>query len=167
MDERWHSSNRNQGTGGSAGPANEISPDEIRNLGAFTVGGPGIANEHSGRQLLDLGFDREANAFLFARVDYTPLAVGQVSITVEPLNGFSGNIVDEGIVPAVFTSVVFNVMEFPMLGDMDNNGQINAFDVSPFVERLVTGTYQIEADTNSDGVVDLLDVQPFVEMFGG
>ena len=145
----------------------DILPDYIGRLTAFTLGGPGIINEHTGPERLDLGYDSEANAFLFARVDYTPLSVGKVSIAAGPYNGHDGNIVDEESVPAIFAAIIINVMEFPMLGDVDNSGDVNAFDIEPFVEKLTTGAYQIEADTNSDNKVDLLDVQPFVEMIGG
>ena len=37
-------------------------------------------------------------------------------------------------------------------------------DITPFVQILVSGDYQTEADTNEDGVVNLLDVDMFIEV---
>ena len=53
--------------------------------------------------------------------------------------------------------------EEPLLGDVDRNGTINLLDILPFVNVLVGGSYQIEADLNIDNTVNLLDVEPFVE----
>jgi hypothetical protein len=44
----------------------------------------------------------------------------------------------------------------------------NGLDVAPFVEVLLSGPYQPEADMNEDQVVNGLDVDPFVAaMVGG
>ena len=51
-----------------------------------------------------------------------------------------------------------------LLGDVNQDGNIDLLDVAPFVELLVNGQFQIEADINSDGGVDLLDVALFVEL---
>ena len=51
-----------------------------------------------------------------------------------------------------------------VLGDVDLNGFVNLLDVAPFVEVLLQGIYQAEADVNQDQEVDLLDVEPFVEL---
>ena len=44
---------------------------------------------------------------------------------------------------------------------------VNLLDVGPFVDRISTGTYQPEADTNEDGEVNLLDVDSFIGILGG
>ncbi len=54
-----------------------------------------------------------------------------------------------------------------LIGDVNLDGQIDLLDVSPFVELLVSGEFQLEADINQDGDVDLLDVGPFVQLIGG
>ena len=51
-------------------------------------------------------------------------------------------------------------------GDVNRDGSINLEDVSPFVDALISGCYQVEADMNQDSVVDLLDVQMFVDAMG-
>ena len=48
-------------------------------------------------------------------------------------------------------------------GDLNRDTVVNLLDVSPFVDRISTGTFQAEADVNQDGNVNLLDVAPFVE----
>ena len=44
---------------------------------------------------------------------------------------------------------------------------INLLDVAPFIDTLVMGHFQAEADINFDGVVDLMDVEPFVQLLEG
>ena len=48
------------------------------------------------------------------------------------------------------------------MGDVNLDGEVNGLDVDPFVEVLLSGPYQPEADMNSDQVVNGLDVDPFV-----
>ena len=50
----------------------------------------------------------------------------------------------------------------PVLGDVNDDGEVNGLDVDPFVEVLLSGPYQAEADMNEDEVVNGLDVDPFV-----
>jgi uncharacterized protein YjbI with pentapeptide repeats len=45
-----------------------------------------------------------------------------------------------------------------LLGDVNLDGTVNGLDVDPFVDVLVHGRYQPEADMNWDGVVNGLDV---------
>lgn len=53
------------------------------------------------------------------------------------------------------------------LGDVNQDGLVNALDISPFVSRLTGGTYQIEADVNQDGLVNALDISGFVACLTG
>ena len=39
---------------------------------------------------------------------------------------------------------------------------VNGLDVDLFVDRLLNGSFQVEADMNGDGVVNGLDAAPFV-----
>jgi phospholipase/lecithinase/hemolysin len=50
----------------------------------------------------------------------------------------------------------------PVLGDVNLDGDVNGLDVNPFVDVLLSGPYQPEADMNEDQVVNGLDVDPFV-----
>jgi hypothetical protein len=54
------------------------------------------------------------------------------------------------------------VIPDPLLGDVNLDDEVNGLDVDPFVEVLLSGPYQQEADMNGDQVVNGLDVDPFV-----
>jgi hypothetical protein len=54
------------------------------------------------------------------------------------------------------------VIPEPLLGDVNLDGEVNGLDVDPFVDILLNGPYQPEADMNEDEVVNGLDVEPFV-----
>ena len=54
-----------------------------------------------------------------------------------------------------------------LLGDVNQDGQINLLDVGPFVTRITQGSFQAEADVNEDGLVDLLDITRFVDLLTG
>ena len=49
-----------------------------------------------------------------------------------------------------------------LLGDVNRDDTVNFLDISPFVSRLTTGTFQAEADVNQDGVVSFLDISSFI-----
>jgi hypothetical protein len=49
-----------------------------------------------------------------------------------------------------------------VLGDVNLDGQVNGLDVDPFVDVLLNGPFQAEADMNEDGEVNGLDVDAFV-----
>jgi hypothetical protein len=54
-----------------------------------------------------------------------------------------------------------------VLGDVNLDGIVNGLDVDPFVDVLLNGPYQAEADMNEDTEVNGLDVDPFVEAVVG
>ena len=54
-----------------------------------------------------------------------------------------------------------------ILGDVNEDGQVDLLDVAPFVELLSGGGFLAEADINCDGSVDLLDVAPFIDLLSG
>lgn len=62
------------------------------------------------------------------------------------------------------TGALLDDIRFVALGDVNLDGIVNLLDVAPFVELVLTGTFQAEADINHDGKVNLLDVGPFVEL---
>ena len=49
-----------------------------------------------------------------------------------------------------------------LLGDVNRDDTVNFLDISPFISRLTTGTFQAEADVNQDGVVSFLDISSFI-----
>ena len=56
------------------------------------------------------------------------------------------------------------VPETALLGDINQDGEVNLLDVQPFIDLLASGKFHPNADINGDGSVDLLDVQGFVEL---
>jgi hypothetical protein len=54
-----------------------------------------------------------------------------------------------------------------LYGDMNRDGNVNALDISLFISRLTTGTYQEECDVNQDGACNALDISPFVSCITG
>ena len=55
----------------------------------------------------------------------------------------------------------------PLKGDVDRNGEVNFFDIQPFIGVLSSPDFQAEADTNCDMVVDFFDIQPFIDILAG
>ena len=53
------------------------------------------------------------------------------------------------------------------VGDVNQDGNVNLLDVSPFIDLISIGVFQCEADLNGDGVVNLLDVDPFIAVLSG
>ena len=51
-----------------------------------------------------------------------------------------------------------------LLGDVNQDGEVNFLDISPFITVLATGTFQIEADIDQDGSVNFLDISPFISL---
>lgn len=54
-----------------------------------------------------------------------------------------------------------------LLGDANNDGEVNLLDVAPFVDIIVWAAFDTAADINQDGNVDLLDVEPFIDLLIG
>ena len=50
-----------------------------------------------------------------------------------------------------------------VLGDVNQDGEVDFSDIAPFIAVLQSGFYLEEADVNEDGVVDFNDIGPFVD----
>jgi len=50
-----------------------------------------------------------------------------------------------------------------ILGDCDQNGEVNFFDIAPFIEILAAESFLEQADCDQDGDVDFFDIFPFIE----
>ena len=55
----------------------------------------------------------------------------------------------------------------PELGDVNLDGDVNFFDIAPFIEALSSGQNQDEADIDRNGVVNFFDIQPFIDLLSG
>jgi hypothetical protein len=112
--------------------------------------------------------------------------ISNFGVTVEAsyFNGNNDNNVQPGAVqlvdPVTVNGVTFTATDFGAGGSLSsltgltyNAGEfghtvVNGLDVDPFVDVLLGGSFQAEADMNTDGVVNGLDVDPFVaEIVGG
>ena len=60
--------------------------------------------------------------------------------------------------------LVLELDEVPdvLLGDVNLDGIVNFLDISPFISRLSSGEFQLEADVDENGRVDFLDISPFI-----
>ena len=64
---------------------------------------------------------------------------------------FPNHVIDQVLVPV-------------LLGDVNKDGSVNLQDVGVFVQRLISGTFQDEADIDRDGEMTALDIDPFVDI---
>ena len=54
-----------------------------------------------------------------------------------------------------------------LLGDVNESGDVDFSDISPFISLLSGGGFQCEADINVDGMVDFSDIAPFIGILAG
>ena len=65
----------------------------------------------------------------------------------------------------VFDSIQISSVPAPsdtLFGDVNLDGFVNFFDISPFIALLSSGLYLEEADMNQDETVDFFDISPFI-----
>ena len=56
-------------------------------------------------------------------------------------------------------------LEVPfLLGDVNQDGVVDFFDIAPFVAVLTSQSFQAEADIDQNGVVNFFDIQPFIDI---
>ena len=49
-----------------------------------------------------------------------------------------------------------------LLGDVNLDGEVDFFDISPFISLLSRDGFLEEADVDRDGDVDFFDISPFI-----
>ena len=54
-----------------------------------------------------------------------------------------------------------------LLGDVDQNGVVDFFDIQPFIDLLTNQTLQAEGDIDENGEVNFFDIQPFIDILSG
>ena len=106
-------------------------------------------------------------AFLLARVDFE--IVGSVNdIELEFALGDQGAIelpnlqLDPSFGSATLELELFDVL----FGDINLDGQVNFFDIQPFISVLSSGSFQLEADLNQDCEVNFFDISFFITFLG-
>ena len=150
--------------GNSFGETAAVTSDLVDELSALTILNSGIreANNGSGG-LVDEGYDIAADAFLFGKVDFVVTAEPVADSVDILISTGSGGIVNQGeFVIATHGIATVEVSAGALLGDVNQDGQVDMDDVNPFIDVILNGPYQIEADINQDGAVNLLDVTPFI-----
>ena len=55
-----------------------------------------------------------------------------------------------------------DLIDAVLLGDVNLDGNVNFFDVSPFISILAAQGFLPQADINEDGTVNFLDISPFI-----
>ena len=60
--------------------------------------------------------------------------------------------------------LLLEVTEIPdfLLGDVNRDGVVDFFDISPFITVLSGGEFQLEADMDQNGSVNFFDISPFI-----
>ena len=143
----------------------------INEWGAFTLFGCGMVDATTGGNVFqDAGFDRQADAFLFGRVDFEVIAqAGCVQIQIGP--GKLGIAFEDATTNGELADPIFGsayiTLDGTLPGETNDDGPVDLLDVNPFIQFLLGGEYFSGADTNCDGVLNLLDVNPFVSILTG
>ena len=57
--------------------------------------------------------------------------------------------------------------ELTLLGDVNLDGAVDCFDISPFIIMLITRGFSEEADCDGSGFINFLDIRPFVFHLSG
>ena len=154
---------------GAAGEIGCVSDFEINEWGAFGITSQGMTDSNTGPLFFDQGYDADADAFLFGRVDIEVIGPGRCAQILAG-RGRGGVVVRQGT-EAVFFEPVFGscVITRPgfILGDSNLDGTVNLLDIDVFLQILINGSFQAQSDTNCDNVVDLRDVAPFIQLLLG
>ena len=76
----------------------------------------------------------------------------------------AGVYADVGYFSEYISSIIGDVAEPAVLGDINLDGSVTFLDIAPFISVLTTGGTQNEADINQDGVVTFLDIGPLITL---
>ena len=80
------------------------------------------------------------------------------------VNGTGADFLSAG---ATLTITLVTATPEVILGDCNQDGVVDFFDISPFIEILTSAATLEEADCNSDGEVNFFDIDPFVVILAG
>jgi len=61
----------------------------------------------------------------------------------------------------------FDAVFLATLGDVNLDGVVDFFDISPFIALLTAEEYQLEGDMDQNGVVNFFDISPFIAVLSG
>ena len=80
------------------------------------------------------------------------------------VNGTGADFLSAG---ATLTITLVTATPEVILGNCNQDGVVDFFDISPFIEILTSAATLEEADCNSDGEVNFFDIDPFVVILAG
>ena len=169
IGNRWFEPGKPGQVFGAAGNIGCVSDELVNEWGAFGIISEGMIDANTGTPFLDGGYDANADAFLFGRIEIEVVGNGLCTL-INAGRGRGGIVIGEGLdaeyFAPVFGSCLISVDDF-LLGDVNVDGDVNLLDVEPFIDRLVNDSYQAEADANCDDSLDLRDVVYFIRLLEG
>ena len=170
VENRWFDPMKSGNATGAAGNLGFVTDEEINEWGAFGVVSAGMNDQTTGPTFFDSGYDIDADAFLFGRVDVEVLGNANGCVQIRAGRGQGGIVIGDGLdaefFEPVFGSCAITIGDF-ILGDVNFDGTADLLDVVPFINQLTNGSFLAEADINCDDLLDLRDVQPFVRLLNG
>ena len=90
--------------------------------------------------------------------DSTSTQAGEYTLT------FNGSTLTGNLTPGSVDFYSFEIGSGGLVGDVNLDGIVNFFDISPFIAVLSNNVFQFEADANGDGIVNFFDIQPFIDI---
>ena len=66
--------------------------------------------------------------------------------------------------PSIFAKCTVTVMEGGLIGDINNDGEVDVTDVVELIDMVLGGIYDAVGDINGDGEVDVTDVVELIDM---
>ena len=143
--------------------AQSVESDLIIGLTAIgRINSLGIAEEFSS---LDTGYDPDATAFLCGRIQIEAIGPGSIELAAGPNDLGIAN--ESDLLQSVFARANISVPFVDIfLGDVNQDGIVDFFDIAPFITVLTNGHNQAEADADQNGVVNFFDIDDFVVLLG-
>ncbi|MDB2686592.1 hypothetical protein N9Y42_05225 [Mariniblastus sp.] len=129
----------------------------------FVIGDGEFTQLESFSMLLEADGSLETMNATFAAINTTSVTDGV--ITMNSLAFITGTDTASGLDFAYQYGQSTDTVEIDaLLGDVNRDGAVDFDDISPFIVRLSTGTFQLEADVDEDGAVDFSDISPFINI---
>jgi hypothetical protein len=164
--------------GGRTFNASEVTVEangDRGNLFAVNITGNGINPALT--ELFNPAFEPNVGpngAVLLARLDFDLVGPGFESFNLDLGNQGAIRLPDQSLDPTFGSASLTGEVVVPLcigepeliLGDVNLDGFVDAFDIAPFISILAAGFYQFEADCNEDSVVNFLDIRSFVSLIG-
>ena len=131
------------------------------NVGASLEFTPGVGTDFTIDATFRPGF---TSALLTIRGGSSERVDGPMSAVTtsvdSPRSSFSGILSFQNVTDSITVTIEADFL----LGDVNLDGTVTFLDIAPFIDRLSSGTLQLEADIDQNGVVNFLDIGPFISL---